>query len=432
MNVAIIGAGFTGLSAAYSLTKKGHTVSLFEKEKSLGGLAGSFRLPGWKWSVEQHYHHWFTNDSSALGLIKELGLEEKLLFPRTRTSVYYQQKIYPFNGPKHILTFSPLPISDRIRVGAVTAYLKLLPKNQAIHLEKYKAVEWLRKYYGKKAYSIIWEPLLKGKFGIYADQVNMAWFWARIKKRTFLLGYLEGGYQVLVDALSRQIQENGGKIYTNTSFDPSSTGKYDSIIVTTPSVVFVEMFVGLGPKNWEAYSKRLLSIPHLHALNLLIVAKEKILKQEYWLNINDRSFPFIAVIQQTNMVDPKYYGGTHLTWVANYLPLDHPYLKMSAKELFHLYLPYLQKINPSFNFKLKIENCKLFIGPFAQPVFPLNYSRIKPGFDTPIPHVYLANMDMVYPWDRGTNYAIEMGKEVAEYVTKISKNKDQKSNTHSK
>lgn len=481
MNVAIIGAGFTGLSAAYSLTKKGHTVSLFEKEKSLGGLAGSFRLPGWKWSVEQHYHHWFTNDSSALGLIKELGLEEKLLFPRTRTSVYYQQKIYPFNGPKHILTFSPLPISDRIRVGAVTAYLKLLPKNQAIHLEKYKAVEWLRKYYGKKAYSIIWEPLLKGKFGSCADKVNMAWFWARIKKRTFLLGYLEGGYQVLVDALSRQIQENGGKIYTETLFDPDGTDKYDSVIVTTPSVVFVKMFTDVARKvkqarkdqfsrpefnakmadvqksrylahekdnlpgrdvsgkfdpeglhNWEQYSKRLLSIPHLNALNLLLITKEKILDKEYWLNINDRSFPFIGVIQQTNMIDPKYYGDNHLTWVANYLPSDHPYLKMSAKELFHLYLPYLQKINPSFNFKLKIENCKLFIGPFAQPVFPLNYSRIKPGFDTPIPHVYLANMDMVYPWDRGTNYAIEMGKEIAGYVTKISKNKDQKSNTHSK
>ncbi|MBI2617824.1 FAD-dependent oxidoreductase [Candidatus Gottesmanbacteria bacterium] len=470
MNIAVIGGGFTGLSAAYSLTKSGNQVSLFEKEKFLGGLAGSFKLPSWKWQVEQHYHHWFTNDDAALGLIKDLGLEDKLIFPKTLTSIYYGGKSYPFNTPSQILSFSALPIVDRVRFGLATVYLKMLSKSGGQNLEKYKAIDFSQKLYGGKAYKIIWEPLLKGKFGKYASLINMAWFWARIKKRTLRLGYLEGGYKVLVDAVASQINKNGGKIYTDTTFNIADISKYDCVIVTTPSVVFVKMFEkeisnlagdasegfpwrgspkgeratkrlwskltqfasdlnqvhGIrerqdpleNSKSWAQYSKNLLSIPHLHALNLLLVTKEKFLDKEYWLNINDRTFPFIAVIQQTNMIDPKYYGGNHLAWVANYLPPGHPYLKMSTKEIFETYLPYLIKINPNFHPPAGGVNCKLFLGPFAQPVFPLNYSKIRPPFDTPIPHVYLANMDMVYPWDRGTNYAIEMGEEVAKYVVK--------------
>ena len=409
--IAIVGAGFTGLSAALALSQN-HKVTLFEATNELGGLAAAVKLPGCDWFIEKHYHHWFTNDEAALGLIKQLGLENKLLFPKTLTSLFYHGKIYPFNSPSQILSFNPLAMIDRLRLGLVSLYLKLLPKSLAVDLEKYKAGDWLKKYFGEKVYGIVWKPLLEGKFGKYADAVNMAWFWARIKKRTMLLGYLEGGYQVLIDAIKNKIKKNGGKILLATPFDSAKTSSFDKVIVTTPSPIFLKLY----PELPENYKKRLTSIPHLHALNLLLVTREKILKDEYWLNINDRKFPFIAVVQQTNLVDAKHYGGKHLTWIGNYLPEGHPYLKMNKEELFKLYLPYLKKINPSFNFTLNAIRFELFLGPFAQPVFPLNYSKIIPGFKTPIPNVYLANMDMVYPWDRGTNYAIELGEEIANLV----------------
>lgn len=414
MKIAIVGAGFTGLTAALSLSQN-HKVTLFEATRELGGLASAVKLPDTSWYIEKHYHHWFTNDAAALGLIDKLGLGDKLLFPETLTSIYFRDKSYPFNSPLQILSFSPLPLSDRLRLGIVSLYLKLLPKNIAINLEKYKACDWLKKYFGEKTYEIVWKPLLVGKFGKYATRVNMAWFWARIKKRTMLLGYLEGGFQTLINAMEKKIEENGSKILLSTPFDSEMNSKYDKIIITTPSPIFIKMYPSL-PRD---YKKRLTSIPHLHALNLLLITKEKILDNEYWLNINDRSFPFIAVIQQTNLVDAKHYAEQHLTWIGNYLPPSHPFLKMNKKELFNIYLPYLQKINPRFNLQPTTYNLQLFIGPFAQPVFPLNYSKIKPDFNTPIPNVYLANMDMVYPWDRGTNYAIELGEEVARFCEAV-------------
>lgn len=414
-DIAIVGGGFTGLAAALSLSQN-HKVTLFEATAELGGLASAVKLPGCDWHIEKHYHHWFKNDYSALNLIKELGLESKLLFPKTLTSLFYNGKIYPFNSPSQILAFNPLSKVNRFRLGLVTLYLKLLPKNLALDLEKYKACDWIKKYYGEKVYETVWKPLLVGKFGQFADTVNMAWFWARIKKRTMLLGYLEGGYQTLIDAMAKKIRKNGGKILLNTPFNPAKTPSFDKVIITTPSPIFLKLFPDLP----EDYKKRLTSIPHLTALNLLLVTREKILKDEYWLNINDRKFPFIAVIQQTNLVDAKHYSGKHLTWVGNYLPSDHPYLKMSKEELFKLYLPYIKKINPSFNLQPITYNLQLFTGPFAQPVFPVNYSYIKPDFKTPIPNVYLANMDMVYPWDRGTNYAIELGEKVANLINSFA------------
>ncbi|OGG20685.1 hypothetical protein A3D03_00045 [Candidatus Gottesmanbacteria bacterium RIFCSPHIGHO2_02_FULL_40_13] len=229
------------------------------------------------------------------------------------------------------------------------------------------------------------------------------------------MGYLKGGYGPLLRAIQKEIEKNGGEIRLNSSYAPTLLNKFDKIIFTTPSAVFADMF-----KFPREYSLKLKSIPHLYALNLLLITKEKILPSTYWLNINTPGFPFIGVIQHTNLMNPKFYGGNHLAWVANYLPYDHPYLQMSKEEVFNIYLPYLQKINPYFNLTLNALRLELFTGPFAQPVFKTNYSRQKPDFITPVKNVYLANMDMVYPWDRGTNYAIELGVKIANLIDQKS------------
>lgn len=422
MNIAIVGAGFTGLAAAYSLVSE-HNITIFEKEPRIGGLAGTYKQPDWEWPVEQHYHHWFTNDTYALSLIRELGMEQDLLVPKTITAWWVHDSIQPFNSPGDVLRFPYLSPIDRLRTGVVTAALKALPPSLAIHLEQTTAVRWIRRYYGESGYRIIWEPLLRGKFGQYADTVNMAWFWARVYKRTPRLAYLSGGYHRLMDAVAQRIEEQGGIIRLSHPFDPKDAKKFDRIIVTTPSPIFLNIFPSLP----TTYRKRLTAIPHLHALNLLLITKEPVLRDAYWLSISDPTFPFLAVVQQTHLVDKKYYGGNHLTYIANYLPKDHPYLKMTKEQLFKVFLPYLKKINPSFNLsssakatadkQLTTHNSQLFFGPFAQPVFGVNYSKVKPDFVTPIKNVYLANMDMVYPWDRGTNYAIELGYRVAQIAT---------------
>jgi len=412
MKIAVIGAGFTGLTAALRLTQAGHKVTLFEKEETVGGLAVGFKNKGWVWSLEKHYHHWFANDSHAINLIKEMGLGEALFFKKPRTDIFIEDKIYPLNSAFDILRLSPLSFSSRLRLGAVSLMLKMIPPQMAVSFEKTTAKEWIKKYYGYEIWQKVWKPLLNGKFGPYAEKVNMAWFWARIYKRTFKLGYLGGGYQRLSEKIAEKIKKNGGIVHLGTSFDPKLIPSFDKVIATTPLSIFVKMF----PELPDDYKKKINQIPHLHAFNMLLITKEKILPKSYWLNISDSKFPFVGVVQHTNFVDSKRYGGQHLTWLVNYLPADHPLLKMKKEEILNKFIPYLKKINPDFDFEKSIIDYDMFLGMFAQPVFPVNYSRIKPDFITPIKNVYLANMDMVYPWDRGTNYAIEMGEKMAKLI----------------
>lgn len=424
MKIAVLGAGLTGLTAAYYLSQKGYKVTVFEKEATSGGLASCFKNNDWEWPLERFYHHLFANDFAAVNLIKKLGLGPKLFFKKPITAIYYQNSNHPFDSASALLKFPHLTFSERLRTGAVLAYLKLISNYKS--LEKITAEKWLKKTMGQRSFDVLWKPLLTSKFGNYASKVSAAWFWARIKKRTKSLGYLEGSFQILIDCLIEKIKENNGQILLNNEVvkirqdnkgtlhvhfnDMNHYSEFDKVVVTIPTSIFLKITSGLL-KN---YRLPLSQISHLWAQTLILKLKEPFLKKIYWLNINDASFPFLAVVEHTNFIDKSHYGDHHLLYIGNYLPNGHPYLKKSAAELFEIFKPYLQKINP--NYTLDAKRYMLFSAPFAQPIIPVNYSKIIPPFETPIKNVYLANMQQVYPWDRGTNYAIELGEKVAELI----------------
>ena len=58
----------------------------------------------------------------------------------------------------------------------------------------------------------------------------------------------------------------------------------------------------------------------------------------------------------------------------------------------------------------------LFRETYAQPIPPLNHSQHIPDLRTPLPGLYFASMSQVYPWDRGTNYAVEIGRRAARLI----------------
>jgi len=402
MRTAIIGAGITGLTAGYRLSKKNHQVTLFEKEKFSGGLAAGFKKKNWDWYLELFFHHLFTSDQQAKDLLKELGLEKELFYLRPKTSIFKKGKIFQFDSPVSVLKFPLIAPSERLRTGLITLFLKVSPYWQ--NFEKIKACDWLKKYYGQKTYQVLWQPLLKSKFGHQAKEVSMAWFWARIKKRSIRLGYLEGGFQILIDKLEEEIKNRGGEINLNQEIKSLDGIKnFDKIIITAPTQKFF-------PKT---------KVPKmLGAINLILVLDEQFLSDNtYWLNINEESFPFVAVVEQTNLIDKKHYGNNHLVYVGGYYPQNHRYFKMNKEKLLDEWLPYLQKINPNFN-QSSVISFQLLANLSAQPVIPTNYSQIIPPHQTSIKNVYLANMQQICPWDRGVNYAIGLGNKIASLVDK--------------
>ncbi|HEX6033442.1 MAG TPA: FAD-dependent oxidoreductase, partial [Anaerolineales bacterium] len=206
MRIAIIGAGFGGMAAAYDLKKAGHEVTIYESANYVGGLASGFKEPHWDWSVEKFYHHWFQSDRHMLELIKELGCEDQVIFPRPLTVMYHNGKFYPFDSILKMALFPGLGFGlDKIRFGFVGLFLRLTNNWRA--LEKVTADAWMMKWAGKNVYEKMWKPLLVGKFGPFYRDVNMAWLWARIKARTTRLGTFEGGFQRFADLFAARLRD---------------------------------------------------------------------------------------------------------------------------------------------------------------------------------------------------------------------------------
>lgn len=425
MKVGIIGAGFAGLSAAYNLSIKGVEVVVFEKKSKPGGLAIGFKEKNWMWPLEKHYHHWFTSDNTIRNLAKETG--HNVIIKRPITSSYIDGEILQLDSPLSLLQFSKLTFMDRVRTGAVLAYLKF--SSSWASLESQTAKNFLVKSMGKSSWEVLWKPLFEKKFSSFTYEVPASWFWARIKKRTTSLAYPEGGFESFSKTLDKEIRKNKGKIYYSTSVNSlnrknnileiEANGriyKFDRVICTLPSFLFVKVTKDLP----EKYQKQLLKLKAIGAVNLILSLKKQFLTDgSYWLNINEKKYPFLALVEHTNFMDKKNYNNEHLLYIGNYLPHDHRYYRMEPDDLVQEFLPYLKKINPNF-IKSHINKAYLFKAPHAQPIIPLNYSKILPKLETPITGLYLANIQQVYPWDRGTNSAVELGEKVAELVTSNS------------
>jgi len=425
MRIAIIGAGFTGLSAAYQFQKKGHEVTIFERDSHPGGLALGYQEKGWKWSLEQHYHHWFTNDTFVLDLAKEIG--HTVIIKRPKTSVFVQNKLYQLDSPQAFLTFPLLPMVDRLRMTVSLGLLRVNPFWKP--LEKIRATPILRKTMGEKAWKLLWEPQLVNKMGKYADEISLVWFWTRINKRTPSLAYPEGGFLRFAEHLADEISKRGGKIYYQTDVVELSsnniahvkykqfgnikmkTESFDAIVVTLPSFLFLK----LTPQLPESYRNKLTKLRGLGAMNMVIRLKKQFMTDgTYWLSICEKDSPVLVVVEHTNLMNKKNYNDEHIIYVGNYLDAKDQVFSLDKKDLLKRFDPLLKKINPDY--AKSIIDYEVFRAPFAQPIVPTNYSRMIPTMTTPLPNVYLANIEQVYPWDRGTNYAVELGEKVAKLL----------------
>lgn len=418
MRIAVIGAGFAGLSASYKLAKAGHSVYVFEASNKAGGLASGFTKRGWKWSMEAHYHHWFTNDYSAINLAEEVG--QRTLKVPVKTSVYYDDQFYRLDSPISLLLFSKLSIVERFRAGMVLLYLKLTP--QWKNLEKVTSKSFLIKWMGERPWRILWEPLFVKKFGKHAGKIPASWFWGRIKKRSFSIIYPYGGFQRFVDRLVRRIKELDGKFLFNESVEKISkkngvffvttnrkSYKFDKVISTLPVSLFKEITRELFGSDFL----RGKGLPALGAVNLVVRLKKQFLSDgTYWLNINDLDYPFLVVVDHTNFMDKRHYGGDSLIYVGNYLERGHSFFEKGPLQLLKTFTPYLRRINPDFS-KEWVLGAEVFNTSFAQPIIPLNYSKKIMSISTPVEGLYMVSMEQIYPWDRGTNYAIELGEKAA-------------------
>jgi protoporphyrinogen oxidase len=429
-DVVIVGGGFTGLTAAYALTKQGKKVCVLEADNTPGGLAGTFEFADGV-TLEKFYHHWFNNDVYVPELVKELGMEGDVMLLPTRTGMYFNGRQWKLSTPMDLLRFKALSLVDRVRLGLLVLQVRRIKDWKTI--EHLSIREWLESLCGKKVYKIVWEPLINSKFSVYAEAVNAVWMWKKLVLRGGTrndkggeeLAYFKGGFGRLAEALASAVRAQGGEVRYGTAVTGmQTTGKRIDALTTTqgdvsankflftPSFpIIANMFEGKADPVWLAKLRR---VKYLGNMCLVLRLKNS-LSETYWLNVNDPGFPFVGVIEHTNFDTPDNYKGSHIAYLSRYLAVEDPVWGYTDKEYFDFALVHLKRMFPDMNESWVVEYA-VWRSEYAQPVTERDYSKYVPGQETPFENALISTMAQIYPEDRGTNYAIREGRNVAKLL----------------
>ena len=420
METIILGAGAGGLTLALRLALRGDHVTLVERGEQPGGLAAGFAVGDT--TLDKFYHHLFRSDRAIIALLNEIRLGDDLIWGTPDTSVLVGGKARTLNSASSVLKFAPISLPDRVRMGAAVGFLKFWPHYQS--LQDQTAAAWMRRWMGHGAYDKVWGPQLRGKFGDHADEISMAWMWARLHYRTTQLGYLRGGFQRFYDRMAELIAATGGTLHfatSATSIRPlrnkqirveTTAGDLTGqrVISTLPTRITLKMLPTL-----PTFARRYEWGDAYGAHCLILALDRKLMERVYWLSICDPDYPFLALVEHTNFIPPEEYAGRHLVYLGNYLPMDHPLFQQSKEAILEAYLPAIKRINPAFALDWVGESW-MFAAPYAQPIVTPEFHKHIPPHDLPIPGVYLANMFQIYPQDRGQNYAVDMANWLAEQL----------------
>ena len=425
--VAVIGGGYLGLSASWYLAKNGFDVSLYEAESEIGGLARTLTLSDGN-VIERFYHHWFISDTHILDWINELGGRDNICWNESTVEVFYANRLFRLGNPIELLKFEALSFKGRIRLGLLAIYVRFIRDWRK--LEFMSARDWLLSVCGAEVYHIIWEPLLRGKFGADADTVSAVWMWNKLKLRggtrdrlgREMLGYYSGGFHKLTKLISDSLCDVGVKVHLNTKVDSVlisdsdvsiSAGKkqknFDYCLSTLPPSLNLEILEG----NIESTFQEACEQSRYIGNRCVILELNCKLSSTYWTNVNDPNFPFVAIIDHANFDKRTKFEARSVLYLSKYLPSTDPLFSVPEDEYVDFCKLALKRVYPNFSDDMVIRS-RAYSEKYSQPVVTKHYSKLKAALDaTQANRFFARSMANIYPEDRGTNYAVKQGKELA-------------------
>ncbi|ALO47191.1 NAD(P)/FAD-dependent oxidoreductase [Pseudohongiella spirulinae] len=422
MEIAVIGAGPMGLAAAYQLTLDGHRPTIFEADDRLGGMTASFDFSGLQ--IERYYHFHCTSDHGLLQILDELDLADKMRWTETRMGYWHNNRLQDWGNPLALLMFKGLSLPAKVRYG-LHAFLSTRRKDWR-PLDHLEAGDWIRRWVGEEAWRVLWRTLFEYKFYNFADNLSAAWIWSRIHRignsRYSLmrekLGYLDGGSETLLQALSSAITGAGGSIRLATPvrqvaaennrirgivLPDNSLLPFDRIISTVP-LPFVPRLVPDLPETTLQMYRALNNI----AVVCVIAKLRKPLSDKFWLNINDPQMDIPGLVEYTNL-RPLDHA---VVYVPFYLPGNHEKFQQDDSVFIQKVKNYLCRINPSLT-EADIIDVRASRYRYAQPVCEPGFMERLPPCRSDIDGLWIADTSYYYPYDRGISESIEFGRKLA-------------------
>ncbi|SEO49353.1 Protoporphyrinogen oxidase [Rhodospirillales bacterium URHD0017] len=423
--VAVVGAGAMGLAAAYHALKLGHQVTVFEGDRVAGGMAAHFDFDGL--SIERFYHFICKADRATFDLMAELGISDKLIWRDTSMGYYVDGRHYRWGDPLALLAFPKLGLLDKLRYG-LHMFLSTRRRDWSA-LEHVNARDWFVKWHGRRAYEVLWRRLFDLKFFEYADDISAAWIWTRIKRvgtsrRSVFqeqLGCIDGGSEVLIEALVGAVEGRGGKVRlgARVSQITSEAGRvtglvvdgerlaFDAVISTVPTPFVSALVPGLS----DAAKARYDAIRNIGVVCVLLKLAKPV-TQHFWLNVNDAGIDIPGIVEFSNL---RKLPDT-VVYVPYYMPQTHPKFTRSNEAFVAEAYGYLRKLNPALQ-PQDLKASQVGRLRYAQPVCPPGFLAKLPKVQTEIAGLQIADTCFYYPEDRGISESVRYGQLMARAVT---------------
>lgn len=416
--IAIVGGGIMGVTLAYKLSQRGLNVTVFERGDNLGGLAGFMPYDGIR--IDRFYHTILSSDMTMQTLIEESGVRDRLHFTATKQGFYDNGQHFPFNTPVDFMLFPPLNLFQRMRLAlqVVTAQFESdWRKMDTIPVE-----DWLVRVSGRGVWNKVWKPLLRAKFDSTFTDVPATYIWSRLKRMMGtrqgatskeMMSYLENGYYTLIEALAAKAEAQGAAIHLNTAIEEiviengRATGirtaagvqPFDAIISTLQSPILG----ALVPQAPADFRQQLLNQEYLGVLCPLLILDRSIMPY-YVINITDETIPFTAVVDTTNLIDPRHVNGHHLVYLPKYLAPGSELAQWPDEKVKAEWLKHLKRMFPAFD-ESWITDFFVHRARYVEPIRPMGTLDQIPDIQTPVERLYMGNTVMIYP-DLGNGEAV--------------------------
>jgi protoporphyrinogen oxidase len=419
---AVLGAGPMGLAAAYELLKAGWSVDLYERDDRIGGMSASTDLDGLK--IERYYHFICAPDATLFEYLREFKIEDRLRWVETRMGFYFDGRLYDWGHPFALLRFPALDLVTKFRYGLHVFLTKGISDWRK--LDKVGCTAWLKKWVGERGYDVLWRSLFELKFFEYKDSLSAAWLGTRIKRVALSrksifkerLGYLEGGSDVLLDAIDAGLRERGGRVFLKSAVEKieiDGEGRLRGIrvggelrsYVTVISTIPLPYLVKLAPDLPSDERAKIAAIVNIGVVCAVFKMKSP-LTHNFWTNINDRDIAIPGLIEYSNL-NPL---PCTVVYAPFYMPVTNPKYRDPPEKFIEEVKGYLRRLNPAFDDSWVLA-ARAFRYEFAQTVCTPNFHEALPPMRSKTKGLYLADTSHYYPEDRSISESMRLGRELA-------------------
>ncbi len=420
---AVLGGGMLGLSLALRLAQRGKQVTLIEAAPTIGGLTSSWRYGDISW--DRFYHVIEASDLSLIELLRELGLEDEIVWGVTKTNFYDGQALYPLNDVFDYLKLPALGLIDKARLAANILYAAWL-KNGVV-LEAQKAEDWLVRWSGRRTFEKLWRPLMRSKLGDNFEKASAAYIWSVMqrfygarqgRRKTELFGYVNGGYAHVVATILQRLDALGVCIETGAPVERVTQAgagvevatdvnlrRFDKVIATFASPIAAQLCEGLDTEE-RAQHQQILYQGVVCASMLL----KKPLGGAYLTYITDDTIPFTTVIEMSSLTDRDKLGGYHLVYLPKYLPSDAPMMEADDAAIKANFMDGLAGMFPNISASDVLVSY-VARARYVLAIPTLNYSEKLPSMVTAISNLYICNSAHIVNASLSVNESVELANQ---------------------